>query len=447
MDLQRLKWALLAGLVLVILFLEFARGPLEPYLASWAGRVVWAGVVALAVLFLVGAVFSVLIQTQARLEQRNRELLALDLAARDIQGELALATILQKVVDQACQLMGSRYGALSLIDEHKQIVEFVTCGLSEKERVAIGEPPMGKGLLGVVLHEGRHLRLTEIGKDPRSYGFPQDHPRMDSLLAVPILSQGPFRGNLYLSEKIDGSEFSEEEEDTLVRFAATAAVAIDKSYLHHELENLAIAEERTRIGREMHDGMAQVLAYVNTKAQAVQQYLKAGKADEASRQLDQLAGAARESYTDVREGILALRSQPTANRSLAEVLKEYFAQWQVSSGISGKMELDEPISVPPVVELQLLRVIQESLANVRKHAKATKVGVRVRRHSGGFEAVVEDDGVGFDPESVARAELPRFGLTIMRERAESAGGHLRIESRQGAGTRVFFELPKMEEER
>ncbi len=445
MGIKRLKWASLAGLVLVILFLEFARGRLEPYLATLAGRIVWAGVVALAVLFLVGAVFSVLTQTHERLERRNRELLALDSAARDIHGELALTTVLQKVVDQACQLVGARYGALSVIGDHQQIVEFVTCGLSEERRAAIGSPPAGKGLLGVVLHEGRHLRIAEIDRDPRSSGFPDNHPKMSSLLAVPILCQGPFLGNLYLTDKIADEEFSDEDEETLVRFAATAAVAIDKSYLHHELENLAITEERTRIGREMHDGMAQVLAYVNTKAQAVQQYLKSGKNEQASEQLDQLAVAAREAYTDVREGILALRSQPSGDRPLEDVLREYFAQWKISSGIGGEIQIDEPLSVPPRVELQLVRVIQESLANVRKHAKAKKVRVSVRHNSVGLEAIVEDDGTGFDPESVARAELPRFGLSIMRERAESAGGRLRINSRQGGGTRVLFELPRMED--
>ncbi len=445
MGIKRLKWASLAGLVLVILFLEFARGRLEPYLATLAGRIVWAGVVALAVLFLVGAVFSVLTQTHERLERRNRELLALDSAARDIHGELALTTVLQKVVDQACQLVGARYGALSVIGDHQQIVEFVTCGLSEERRAAIGSPPAGKGLLGVVLHEERHLRIAEIDRDPRSSGFPDNHPKMSSLLAVPILCQGPFLGNLYLTDKIADEEFSDEDEETLVRFAATAAVAIDKSYLHHELENLAITEERTRIGREMHDGMAQVLAYVNTKAQAVQQYLKSGKNEQASEQLDQLAVAAREAYTDVREGILALRSQPSGDRPLEDVLREYFAQWKISSGIGGEIQIDEPLSVPPRVELQLVRVIQESLANVRKHAKAKKVRVSVRHNSVGLEAIVEDDGTGFDPESVARAELPRFGLSIMRERAESAGGRLRINSRQGGGTRVLFELPRMED--
>lgn len=445
MDIRRLKWASLAGLLLVLLVLELARKPLDPYLQTLPGRLVWAGVVALAVLFLVGAVFSVLTQTQEELESRNRELLALDQAARDIHRELKLSVTLKKVVEQACQLIGARFGALSVMNGNQEITEFVTSGVSDEQIAAIGSAPVGKGLLGVVLHEGKHLRMSDISRDSRAHGFPENHPPMRSLLGVPIICRGPFRGNLYLSEKLSPGEFSERDEEALVRFAATAAVAIDNSFLHHELENVAIAEERGRIGREMHDGMAQVLAYVNTKAQAVQLFLKSGKDEEASKQLGQLSAAAREAYSDVREGILALRSQPTAEKSLDEVLKIFFEQWQISSGIAGDLILDEDLAVPPRVELQLLRVIQESLANVRKHARAKKVRVTVRRLASGLEAVVEDDGVGFDPESVARAGLPRFGLSIMRERAESAGGNLSVDSRPGQGTRVSFTLAEMED--
>ncbi len=441
LDLRRFKWMSLAGFLTVIVVLAAATHALEPYLQTWQGRLVWTGIVTLAVLFPVGIAFMFLTDMHRRLDAQNRELLAIGRAARDIHGELELEIVLQRIVDQARELLDARYGALSVNAETGRIVEFVTSGLSAVERERIGEPPQGKGLLGVVLHERRHLRLDDLKADPRSCGVPEHHPTMASLLAVPILCQGPFRGNLYLANKEAAKTFSEADEEMLVRFAATAAVAIDKSYLHHELENLAVAEERGRIGREMHDGMAQVLAYVNTKAQAVQEFLRAGKDAEAGKQLDQLAAAAREAYSDVREGILALRSQPSGERQIAEVLREYFAHWQEGSGIPGELAIDDPLEVSPGVELQMLRVVQEALANVRKHADADRVQVSIRRDDKGLIATVEDDGAGFDPASVERAGLPRFGLTIMKERAESAGGTLEIQSSRGAGTCVRFEVP------
>lgn len=262
---------------------------------------------------------------------------------------------------------------------------------------------------------------------------------MDSLLAVPIVCSGPFRGNLYVTEKETSPEFSAEDEKTLIRFATAAGIAVDNADLHQRLRSLAVAEERVRIAREMHDGMAQVLAYVNTKAQAVQEFLRRGKTEGAAEQLEQLAAAAREVYTDVREGILALRT-PMKPGGYREALEEYVQRWQQQSGIEAELEIDGDLVLAPTIELQLLRVIQESLANVRKHAGATKATVLCRQIDRHLLVEIADDGRGFDPEARQRSEVPRFGLAIMRERAESIGGQLSVTSKPGAGTRVRLEL-------
>ena len=119
------------------------------------------------------------------------------------------------------------------------------------------------------------------------------HPPMRSLLAVPIVSGGSVLGNLYLAEKQSAVEFSEEDQETLVRFATQAALAIENARLHRRIRDVAISEERERIAREMHDSLAQVLGYVNTKAQAVLELLKRGEDDRAAIQVGQLGEAAR----------------------------------------------------------------------------------------------------------------------------------------------------------
>src|SRR3954452_25517023 len=123
---------------------------------------------------------------------------------------------------------------------------------------------------------------------------------MRSVLAVPIVCKGPFKGNLYLIEKPGGAEFTSSDEETLERFAVQAAIAIDNAYLHRQVADLAVAQERLRIAHEMHDGIAQVLGYVNTKVQAAKEYIRQNKTDEGMEQLRQLAEAAREAYSDVR---------------------------------------------------------------------------------------------------------------------------------------------------
>ena len=122
----------------------------------------------------------------------------------------------------------------------------------------------------------------------------------------------------------------------------------------------------------MHDGMAQVLASVNTKAQAVREYLRRGRQEDAEKQLDELARAARDIYTDVREGILSLRTSAQAERSVHSALEEFLRMWKEQTGISVQAAIADDIELSSSVELQLLRIVQEALANVRKHSGASQ---------------------------------------------------------------------------
>lgn len=434
-------WLLPATAVTLVIAVEAARALLSPRLDDAAERLWLAAAVTIVLLLVVGALLTVLFRLQRQLERRSRELEALNRAGLGIHGELSLGVVLQKVVDQARQLLGARYGAVAVIDQPGHIREFVTSGIGADERRRIGDPPTGRGLLGVVLNEGQRLRLSDLTEHPRAAGFPEHHPPMHSLLAVPIVCDSPCRGNLYVAEAAGGRAFTVDDEETLTRFAVKAAAAIDNAHLHQRLKGLAVAEERARIAREMHDGMAQVLAYVNTKAQAVKEFLRHQRVDEASAQLEQLAAAAREIYTDVREGILALHTQASPDRSLPQALREFLQSWQDHSGIVGELIIAGDPHFGPEVELQLLRIIQEALANVRKHSGASHAVVEIRGGASAIEVEVRDDGSGFDPAAMPRAGLPRFGLAIMRERAESIGGSMKLDTSPGAGTRVRVALP------
>lgn len=377
---------------------------------------------------------------QDRLRRQNEELLALHKSGLAISSELSLDSVLKNVVEQARVLLQARYGALSVIDSDGRIRQFITAGISPENERQIGPPPVGHGVLGVTLREGQVLRLADVAKHPRSQGFPPNHPVMRTLLAVPIRCKSPFRGNIYVSEKESGEQFSESDQDTLERLAVQAAIAIDNAHLHQQASDLAVAQERLRISHEMHDGLAQVLGYVNTKVQAADAYLQKGKSDEASAQLKQLADAARGAYTDVREGIVGLRVLPGPDRPLAAVVREYAERWKEQSGIGVEVAIDESLTLRPVVELQLVRVIQEALTNVRKHSRATSVRVEVRRVNGTVTTTISDDGIGFDQASKTRHEFPRFGLSTMRERAESVGGTLTVDSAPGKGTAIRFDV-------
>lgn len=444
MTLRRLKLIGVLTPVAAVILLETARVLVVGTL-QWRQRLILDAVALAAILAFSLLIFRFVDQMQNRLKRQNEELLALHSAGLDVASELSLDVVLKKVVEQAKQLVGAKYGALSVVGKDGYILSFITTGVTPEQRAAIGPPPVGHGLLGIVLHEGQQLRLQDLTKHPMSQGFPANHPPMHSLLAVPIPCKGPFLGNLYLTEKQGAVQFTHADQETLERFAVQAAIAIDNAHLHEQAADLAVAQERLRIAHEMHDGLAQVLGYVNTKVQAADMYVKRGKTEDASTQLRELAGAARQAYTDVRESIIGLRSLPGPRRQLSEVLQEYLKQWQEMSGISTSLTIDPEIHLRPSVELQLVRIVQESLTNVRKHAKATNARVEMRRNDSYVTVVVADDGIGFNVDSRARGEFPQFGLTTMRERAEAVGATLAIESKPGQGATVRFELPLTEE--
>lgn len=435
MTLQRLRAISILIPIAGVVLLEITRYAMIGTV-SWEQRIILDVLYIVAIIAFAAVIFRFIGRMQTELRRRNEELLALHSAGLDVTAELSLDVVLRKVVEQARRLVGAKYGAVSVIDKDNRIVSFITSGITPEERAAIGPPPVGHGLLGVVLHQGQHLRIEDLTKHPQSHGFPAHHPPMHSLLAVPIPCKGPFLGNLYLTE----GEFTADDEETLVRFALQAALAIDNAHLHEQVADLAVAQERLRIAHEMHDGLAQVLGYVNTKVQAAEMYLKREKVEEAGAQLRELATSARQAYSDVRESIVGLRTLPGPDRSLAEVLREYLDRWEEMSRVGTSLRIDSSVQLRPSQELQIVRIVQEALTNVRKHAKATQARVEIAREGGKLVALIADDGLGFNAAARARGEFPQFGLSTMRERAESIGGTLTIDSAPGGGTRVRFEL-------
>ena len=167
--------------------------------------------------------------------------MALSDALATVAAERSLSRVLQRIADLAREVLGARYAALGLADEHGRIYEFITSGLTPQERAAIGPLPRGHGLLGVLIREGRPVRTTSIGRDPRSSGFPPNHPPMTSLLGVPISLRGRVLGDLYLTEKLDGDQldeagFDETDERLALLLARHAAVAIENANQNDELE-------------------------------------------------------------------------------------------------------------------------------------------------------------------------------------------------------------------
>ena len=182
-----------------------------------------------------------------RLRQRISQLSDV---SRRITSSLDLAVVLQEVVDAACALTGARYGALAAFDDSGRIQRFATHGITPQEQARVGDPPQGLGLLGWLQHLQQPLRLADLSRHPRSVGFPPNHPPMATFLGAPIRHGDEPLGNLYLTEKASGAEFTAEDERLVVLFAAQAAAAIHNAHLFHTLEESEKALRQSQAATE-----------------------------------------------------------------------------------------------------------------------------------------------------------------------------------------------------
>ena len=525
-----------------------------------------------------------------------------------LASELSLEALLQRLVEAAAELTGARYAALGVIDRSgSELERFLTTGIDAETHAAIGDLPRGRGILGVLIREAKPLLLHDISEDPRAVGFPPNHPQMRSFLGVPILLRGVAYGNLYLTEKAGGEDFTNEDEELVTLLAAQAAVAIENARLYEaatawsrQLESLnevadalvtetdvdrlleliasrlrelldarlvtvllpagsdqlrfvavagqageeltgktisragsksgrvlergqservdsvlddpdvdqeatrllgarsglwvplrvrrrsigilaahdklgadvrfsdtdlRLAEtfasraavavdlserlardalrrvveaqeaERRRLARELHDETGQALTSILLRLKGVEEELGA---DNARAKIGALRDLVVSTLQDVRRLAVELRPSALDDFGLVTALERLTESFAEQSRIPVDFQSAlPPERLPEEVETALYRIVQESLTNVVKHARATRVSVLLTRKNGAVAAVVEDDGRGFDPTAVRE---DGFGLVGMRERIASLGGRLEIESGK-AGTTIAAEVP------
>lgn len=207
---------------------------------------------------------------------------------------------------------------------------------------------------------------------------------------------------------------------------------------------LAIVEERERLARELHDGLGQMLAAAHLQASTAQRLLAQGANAQAVECLDQLAEMTLDAEADVREYLLGAKTVFSANRPFFAALREYLTRFSQRYGLQVELtesqELEEH-ALAPAAEVQLMRVIQEALSNIRKHARAHCAQVSFAVVGAQVRVLIADDGEGFDPAAVD-SRLGGFGLQSMRERVEGVGGRLVITSSPGQGTRVAVLVPR-----
>ena len=267
---------------------------------------------------------------------------------------------------------------------------------------------------------------------------------MRSLLAVPVTCKSPFLGNIYLSEKIERRAV---HGWTIKRRWSVSrcrpAIAIDNAHLHAQAAEIATALERLRIAHEMHDGLAQVLGYVNTKVQAADAIPAPRQDRRSERATARTGGSARQAYSDVREAIVGLRTLAgQRSRALAEVLPEFLDQWKEQSGVEHAPD-DRRGPAPEDLGRAAGGAHHSGSRSPTSASTHTPPWPRVECPARGRTARRHHQRrrPRLHAGSSERGEFPRFGLTTMRERAKSIGGTLDIKSAPGKGTTVRFTMP------
>ncbi|MFC2056288.1 ATP-binding protein [Chloroflexota bacterium] len=228
---------------------------------------------------------------------------------------------------------------------------------------------------------------------------------------------------------------------TLFSFVAAVVPYRINLNIRRRIEREAIIEERRRIAREIHDGVAQSLGYLNMKMKLVSDSVSSKNTIQTLTELNDIRRVVQDTYDDIRESIDQLSTE-IRTLPIVSALTNYIREFSNNNGI--KIQLDYPRPFPqlsPVAELQLLRITQEALTNVRRHAQATEVEVKLENNKEAVEMIVKDNGQGFTLSDLEESPPGYHGLNIIKERAETLGGHLDISTAPGEGTALTVSLP------
>ncbi len=360
-------------------------------------------------------------------------------AVLSIESDLDLPKILRRITEAACRLTGARYGALGVIDpDGSGLSDFIHVGMEEAVVEKIGDPPVGEGILGVLILDPRPLRSADLTAHPDACGFPPGHPPMRSFLGVPLAVRGEVFGNLYLTDKQGAAGFSAEDESLVVALAAAAGIAVNNSHMQLRLGALRLAEERERIARDLHDSVIQRLFATGLSLQSV----IPGIADPGVRgRLEEAVSSLDDTIREVRTTIFALEPPSVANGAIRSQVLRVCAEAAESLGSEPEVRFVGAVDrqVTPAIATQLLPTLREALSNVVRHSGAghaeveLSVGDEVRLR-------VTDDGSGPEMEADGPEQRGR-GLANMAGRAAALGGSMTLSAGREGGAELVWEVP------
>jgi signal transduction histidine kinase len=354
-----------------------------------------------------------------------------------LESDLELSVLLRHVIEEARSMTNARYGALGVLNgDGTALSEFLTSGLEQDQEDRIGARPTGKGVLGLLITDPRPLRLANLGSHAESYGFPPGHPTMGSFLGVSIVVRDEVYGNLYLTDKLGWSEFTQDDEALVGALAAAAGIAIENARLHERVQAAAIYEERDRLARDLHDTVIQRLFAVGLSLQSL---VGVPEVAPVSGRLQATVGDIDDTIRQIRASIFELTSSDGDRGVRASVLT-LVQDLRPLLGFDARVVFDGPVdtAISTTVSEHLLAGVREAVTNVARHAEATEATVTVVVAEGNCRLEVADNGRGLGGPSNGDGGL---GLVNLRRRAEKLHGTFEARSPESGGTVLTWLVP------
>ena len=388
------------------------------------------------------------------------------MAASSLITEVSLEGVLQRVAEIAAQVIGAEYAAIGVLGPDGRLLEsFTTYGMSAELRAEIGPLPRGHGILGLVIRAARPIRLPDLARHPDSYGFPPHHPPMHSFLGVPIVGKRGVFGNLYLTEKLGGGLFTEEDEHVAVLLAANTAAAVENAQLHEEsarlleeVQQLQRTRERffAMVNHELRNSLAAVYGWSEmlvrkkdpaTVPRAAFEVLES--AQQAVGLINDLLDLSRLDEDRLRPVIRATEPGSMARRAIARVTPAAEAKPVL-------LQVDAAPGLPScnTDASRVEQILVNLLGNAINHAPGgSTVRLQVTAESSVVIFTLEDEGSGIEESDVERifdiyvtkstgeSQGVGLGLPLSRRLARLLGGELRATARPGQGGCFVLELP------
>jgi len=378
-----------------------------------------------------------------RIQQKTHSLEILYDVAANINAASDLEDLLTRFLHTLKDVVDARAGTVRMLTDDGNMNLIASSGLDPEVVKQEQLVSVDRCLCGKAAQKGEVYALGNLDSCGQFAGRPFFEDKTIEMVAVPLRYRGQVLGVYNLFTEHHGLVDREDMKDLLTSIGHHLGMAIEKSRLDEEANLLSIMEERTRLANELHDSLAQSLASLKFQVRVLDELLHSGSEAALWQEMELIENSLDEAYTELRELIAHFRA-PVDKRGLLPAVEQAIERFRRNSGISAFLQIEwDGVDLPAEVEIQVLRIIQEALANIRKHSEANAVRVMLRAgDDNNYMILIEDDGTGIQSKVLDGKPGEHLGLKIMQERATRIGGDLKIESDTGEGTRIILSFPQ-----